>query len=351
MPLETIQPGVDDLHFDALNPRLPERMRGAGEDELLPFIAEEYNAISIARSIARHGYFASEPLIAIRENGQLVVVEGNRRLSALKLLSSETLRRLPAIEDKEEWDELATSRLVPRTVPVLVAENRSAVAPVIGFRHISGIEPWESWAKARFISALVDQEARTFDQVAEMIGEEVSDVRVHYRNQAIIQQARTEFDIRTDRAENLFGVFTAAMNNGNLREFIGAPRTGDVRRGVPPIPAERRNESNELFSWLYGQEEQRPVIGESRDLRRLGEVVASEDGLRVLRETRDLFEAEIAAGGLRNRLLRRLGHAKSSLRAAQSDIGAYGGEEDVRNLLQDCEVELRQLQTLARQQT
>jgi hypothetical protein len=347
MPLETVQARVDDLHLDRLNPRLPERMRGASEDVLLPFITEEYNAIAIARSIARHGYFLSEPLIAVEEDGVLVVVEGNRRLSALKLLASETLRRHPDIEDTEEWEELARSPLIPSELPVLVAESRAAVAPIIGFRHISGIEPWESWAKARFIAGLVDNEGKTFEQVAEMIGENVSDVRSHYRNQAIIQQARTEFDIQTERAENLFGVFTAAMNIGNLRQYISAPKSGEVRRGGKPVPAERRAESNELFSWLYGIGEETPVIRESRDLRRLGEVVASEDGLRVLRETRNLAEAEIAAGGLLNRLLRRLGNARSSMRAAQTDITTYGQEQEVQELLQSCADELDRLRELA----
>ena len=62
-------------------------------------MAAAYDAITIAESIARHGYFESEPLVAVpyeaaypgekrgERSGEYVVVEGNRRLTALRALA------------------------------------------------------------------------------------------------------------------------------------------------------------------------------------------------------------------------------------------------------------------------
>jgi hypothetical protein len=76
-----------ELHLDPQNPRLPEDVQGADEPRLLDYIARNYFPLEVARSIARYGYFISEPLIAIEEPpGRLTVVEGNRRLVAILLL-------------------------------------------------------------------------------------------------------------------------------------------------------------------------------------------------------------------------------------------------------------------------
>src|SRR4051812_2159917 len=77
---------ISELYFDPRNPRLPEAAQSMTQEELLTYIAKEYQPIEIARSIAAHGYFLSEPLIVVLENGLYMVVEGNRRLAALRLL-------------------------------------------------------------------------------------------------------------------------------------------------------------------------------------------------------------------------------------------------------------------------
>ena len=80
------------LLLDPENPRLPEDILGEDQNELIEYVAGEYDSLSIAKSISLYGYFLSEPLIAIEnEDDHYLVVEGNRRLAALKLLNDETL--------------------------------------------------------------------------------------------------------------------------------------------------------------------------------------------------------------------------------------------------------------------
>ncbi len=42
-------------------------------------------------SIGQQGYFPGEPLLAVKSNGNYIVVEGNRRLAAVKLLNGDLL--------------------------------------------------------------------------------------------------------------------------------------------------------------------------------------------------------------------------------------------------------------------
>ena len=333
---------MHQLRLDPLNLRLPEAYQGASKTQLLEYIAETYSGIEVARSIALHGYFHSEPLIVISgTEDSYIVVEGNRRLVALRILAQPDLAA--ELDDADEWRNLADEADLPERIPVVIVRDRQSVAPIIGYRHISGIEPWEPYPKARFIASLVEDENLEFQAVADLVGERSSDVAANYRNFAIVTQAKDDFGIDITRITRRFGVFTRAMTSLPLRTYIGAPAPADVHPGKKPLPEDSGTKAQELFSWVFGENGTNPVIGESRDITTLGQVVSSEDGLRILKETRDLEASYIAAGGLRDRLLRRLTNAHNNLEAAQEDLAAYYDDEEVQGLISRCQESLQRL--------
>ena len=77
---------VANIHLDAENPRLGRETSARVPREVIQYLFEHDKALEVAQSIAARGYFPNEPLLVIRENDQLVVVEGNRRLAALEKL-------------------------------------------------------------------------------------------------------------------------------------------------------------------------------------------------------------------------------------------------------------------------
>lgn len=333
---------LEVLHLDRENPRLPAQVDETDESGLLEYIAETYDAIEVARSIARHGYFESEPLIVTKQDdGTYLVVEGNRRLVAMRILADPSLA--DELDDADEWRELAEAAELPVEFPAVVAVSRQDVAPIIGYRHISGIEPWEPYAKARFIASLV-RDGSTFEEVSNIIGEPMTNVAAHYRNQAIVEQAREDFQIDASRVVKRFGVFTRVMSSEPLRSHIGAPAPSEVSTRRKPVPNDRQDNLRELFAWLFGDDDNDSVIRESRQITNLGVAVASEHGLAILRQTRDLEGAYIAAGGLRDRLLRRLARAHSYLDAAMEDMPSYWEDEEVQHGLARCREALEQLE-------
>ena len=290
------------LLLDNKNPRLPEGISEEDQPKLIEFVANEYDSIAIARSIAYHGFFLSEPLIGIvSDKDECIIVEGNRRLAALKLLENDDLRAKLDLTDDDEWDDLAEKAELPETIPVIIVSDRRSVAPIIGYRHISGIEPWDPWAKARFIASLIEDETLEFIEVASEVGENENDIKAHYRNYRIIYEGKENYNIDTRRAEGRFGVFTRAMSSLPLREHIGAPSPSDVKKEKTII---RKKKANEL---------------------------------------QELLEAFIAAGGLRERLLKRLNTASSHLEAAEYDLHLYPKDDEVLTLLKRCESAINNL--------
>jgi hypothetical protein len=81
-------------------------------------------------------------------------------------------------------------------------------------------------------------------------------------------------------------------------------------------------------------------------LTKLGKVLSSPTGLQVLRKERNLEEAHIASGGLRDRLVGRLADAARNLRAAKDDLPKYRRDAQVKQLLSDCREAIEDLEVI-----
>lgn len=337
---------VDRLFLDPQNPRLPPDVRGGSQAEIAVFIERQYDALNVAFSIARHGFFPSEALVIVNEEGRDIVVEGNRRLVALLGLVDAELRA--RFSRRRDWDlaaaEAAANAAVPDEIPVVVATSRLAVAPLIGYRHITGILPWDPFSQARYVAQLVDDHHLELDAVAALMGEDLTVIRSRYRNFQIVEQARNSFGLDVANAESDFGLLSRALQAQGIREYVGAPWPAGARPGVDPIPEDRKPQVEKLFTWLFGDAEGLGrAIGESRDVTNLGRVLASETGREVLEETGELASAVEAIGGLRDRLTSRLNSALRSIQAAGVDIGTYRNEPEIQLLLARLEEALNQL--------
>src|SRR5512147_2346522 len=75
---------IASLHLDPKDPRLGRETRARAPREIVQYLFEHDKAGDVAESIATRGYFPNEPLLAVKEDGRLVVIEGNRRLADAK---------------------------------------------------------------------------------------------------------------------------------------------------------------------------------------------------------------------------------------------------------------------------
>ena len=146
MELKPVRP--EDLTLDVNNPRFG-LAQAQDEAHALEILAETADLKELWDSIAERGFEQFEPLVATYEGDNLVVLEGNRRLAAVKLLlnpsqvRSETIRkRIPTISA----ERLETCK----ELPVAIVKDREEAAGYIGFKHVNGPARWSSLAKAKF---------------------------------------------------------------------------------------------------------------------------------------------------------------------------------------------------------
>lgn len=180
------------IHLDAKNPRLGRETSNRAPREIIRYLFENDKAIEVAESIATRGYFPNEPLLAIEEDGKLVVVEGNRRLAALKALREPGL--LEGSKFKRQVERLARQIEDPTEIariPVTVAPSRRATDKQIAGRHIgTPVLAWQAENRASFILEKLS-EGYSNDQLRDQLGFSLGDIQAARQTRAIADMARS----------------------------------------------------------------------------------------------------------------------------------------------------------------
>lgn len=147
--------------------------------------------MEVADSIVTRGYFPNEPLLAVKEDGRLVVVEGNRRLAALKAL------REPALLEgtyQRQVERLARRIVDPNliaNIPVTIAPSRKATDRQIAGRHIG--TPVLAWRAENRASFILDKLAEGYDNDAlrDELGFSAADIQQARQTRAVADMARS----------------------------------------------------------------------------------------------------------------------------------------------------------------
>ena len=258
-----------------------------------------------------------------------VVLEGNRRLTALKALADPELRsRLKG----RRWRALPDKVDLPDDLPVLVVKNRQQVAPILGFRHITGNRAVGPLSPSELHRRPSRQRGAFVCRRRALLNRSETEVKSFYRNYWIGKQAHDYFNIPdADRILDNFGVFTRVMQNPGIRSYIGAPDPAAVSseyldrrqqeggpRAVDDVVIRKTRKPGDRST---ARPREGQVLTDSRDVTRLGAVLSVKRGVAALRKGSDLADAEAASHDP-------LQQALGALRTASRALGRTLGEQD-----------------------
>jgi hypothetical protein len=327
------------LLLDPANPRLAtslEQGEQPSQDELVRVLWQEMAVDEVALSIAANGYYPEERLLVVPaakapagQSPLYVVVEGNRRLAAVRLLVDAELRRKVEATDLPEIDKSDRAKLL--ALPVQVYGSRKELWPYLGFRHINGVRQWDSYSKARYVSEVHDTYSVPLSEIAKRIGDRHSTVTRLYRGMKVLEQAQREarFDV-DDRfsARFSFSHLYTALDQPEYQRFLGITAEGSLR--PDPVPKKKISQLSELAIWLYGKRSSRirPVIvSQNPDLNVLRDVIGNNAALSALRSGLPLAAAREIALGDERRFADSLTRAAEELRRAKGTVTTgYSGD-------------------------
>jgi len=284
---------IEDLLFDFQNPRLSEFGIDAStpQEDILSKLWGSMGAEEIYLSIAASGFFQHEPLIVIAasEKNKYIVIEGNRRLAAVKAIL------LPDFVEKHGSSDLPVfSQEQKNSLKKLpcIETTRQDAWRFIGFKHVNGAAKWGSYAKAKFIAQIRNDYDLPISEIAKQIGDTTKIAEKLYQALMVIEQAEKEKVFSRDdiNAPRLyFSNFYNSLKYENIKDFIGLKDIVD--HPTNPIPNNNMRELGELLTWLFGSKKNsvRPlVVSQNPDLKRLSTALGSKESVAALRSNQSL---------------------------------------------------------------
>ncbi len=331
MYIETRDINVADLVYDDENPRLPTYL-DRDQETIFEFLAKNSSIDELVSAIGANGYFASEPLIGVPAGNGAKIVEGNRRLTALKILNGGSFPDMP--RKLIEAVELAAHR--PPSVPVALYEHRDDVLNYLGNKHIAGVKPWGALAKARYSQQLLNMvdPSLPYQERIRIVARSIGS-RSDFLSRALkaldayqIAQQENFFDLEgVDEETVKFSLLGTALDYEGIQSFVYEDASLDISDRTFNF-----DHLKELFSWMFQPSDSgKTRLGESRNLRELTKVVASEEGLRRFRQGISLSQAYKMTDGIEEEYDILTAQIQGSLREANSIVADVEQSEEREN--------------------
>ena len=353
---------VDQLDLDRDNPRLIGDVEDPSDEGIIALLYEGSRLDELIQSISTNGYLDIEPLIVKPggADGKLTVMEGNRRLAALRLL------REPGLIDRIEKTTgtripvppmPASRRATLNRVSVYQVDSREQARSFIGFKHINGPARWNAYAKARFVAAWYREQREnglSLNDIADAIGDKHDTVKRMVFAIYVLDQAEREglYDME-DRLPVRFSFshLYIALTRSQYMEYLGI-ETGwsKIEPGPDQIPRNKFKELRNVLVWLHGSRSDdvpSVISSQNPDVKRLGEVLAHAEARNILETTNDLDQAHTSTSPADTRFTMSLIDARTKIQNAAGAIGGYDGSD--RSLL-DISEHIKVLSTMVNDQ-
>lgn len=340
---------MDLLDFDRANPRYtPDKHPENSTDEaIIIWLDRTADLGELVQSMAHNGYISIEPMIVYANGDRLTVLEGNRRLAALKVLRSPDLAAQCKVAVPEVPEDVRSSF---ESVLVYRVEDKNGARELIGFKHINGSRPWDAYAKALYAMRWLDAEKEKPDgislqEIAQRMGDKHDTLHRMVTAAYLVRQAQEseiyDVDDRKTRHFSFSHLYTA-LAYPEYTNYLGMRRSG---RGedpsAAPVPQDKLPALKQLMVWLYGSknEDKDPVIEtQAKDLGRLKQVLAAPAATRELEERGNLNDAVVTATPRRALFAHNLIDAAASLKNALEVVTGYDPVEqpDLMEIGQLC---------------
>lgn len=266
---------LDQIFLDPNNPRIDKPGKEQIADDRIPEAAVQQDCLQqlqkqgigdLIESVRTSGFWVVDrivlrPLVA----NQFVVVEGNRRVAALKTLQSAHTK------GKVDLPDDIHNGII--TIEALVYHGKnSEIAWIIqGFRHTPGIKSWEKYPTARFLAEFEKKSKKDVREIAAIFsGMGRSGVTLSLRSFYAFEQSRSDEDYGDRLDPEKFGLFD---------EIVFKKPTLQVWLGWDDKKRKFTNDDNlkKFLSWTTAPEGEKPKLTVSKTTRDLlGELVIPE---------------------------------------------------------------------------
>jgi len=332
---------IDFLQFDLSNPRFtPDKMpEGDTDVEIVRQLARSADLGELIQSIATSGFIKIEPLIVMPLGDKLTVLEGNRRLAAIKCLRDTNFAKDAGVSvDYDTTLAAATTE----TILVHRVDRKEDARDLIGFKHINGPQSWDAFAKAKFATEWLDSERALAEKGAAALRLKDIAGRMGDKHQTIFRMVTAYYVIRQAENEEIYQIsdrikksfsfshLYTGLSYPEFTDYLGMEKLHHEEDPLErPVPSDHRKELEHMLLWLYGSKsrDRQPVIrSQNPDLNTLKEVLRSKAAIAELEARVSLADAIVTATPKEDRFSQHLLSANNELLKAQNTLDGFDPE-------------------------
>jgi AAA15 family ATPase/GTPase len=299
------------------------------------------NIQDLIESFKANGYLPVDQ-IQIRElpGGGFVVVEGNRRIAALKHLHNEFEER-----------GIDLGKLNPEIfgkVPVVYYSQSDDIhhLTLMALKHVSGNKKWGEWNQAKLLEKLATEHGLSPDEICKRVG--ISRIALNRSLRALSfanQYKESDYGDQFDVGK--FPMFREVVRNASVKEWIG----WDDYQYV----AKDKDNMSILFSWLsrepveeededgeigLGDEFLEPALTKRDDISLLGKILGDEKALEKLKQTRNINTAYRASDLVFNE------RQEAAIHSVENEIDTLSQMAIKEDYISDLEKSVGRLQSI-----
>ncbi len=288
---------LDKLKLDSENPRLPSSFYNKSESDIIKWMLEDESIIELMLAIGQHDFFIGEALLVVKNGNDFTVVEGNRRLTSLKLLSDPSLATIRKSKVEQVLEE-TTKR--PNSIPCIVFDGKEQIMQYLGYRHVTGIKSWSVASKAKYLHSLLPiLESQEFKkqsiELAKKIGSRsdyVKKLLIGYKVYEIIKDNGFYKIPQLNETTFHFNYITSSLQRTNIRKFIDIDEISNINN----LEDININEDNleTLIDWFFRKNDQNKsrVLGDNDNLTKLNNILSDPEVTKKFKDGSSLKESD-----------------------------------------------------------
>ncbi|HCT9684152.1 TPA: ParB N-terminal domain-containing protein, partial [Klebsiella quasipneumoniae] len=227
---------------------------------------------------------------ALEDNGY-VVIEGNRRVAALKTLLNEY---------EQKGNNLG--KVLPEffsSIPVVIYPDSTPEhhLTLMALKHISGNKKWGEWNQAKLLENMSTNYKLSETDICHRIGISKVELRRSLRALSLVAQYRNS-DYGDQFTESRFPIFRQTIRSQALKVWLGwnedtakAENLKNKELFFSLLSREPIEEEDENGHVGYSERFLEPAISKRDDIDLLAKIVSDERALSQLQSTRDLNSA------------------------------------------------------------
>lgn len=224
-------------------------------------------------------------------DGAYVVVEGNRRVAALKYLQQEY--------DVKDIDLGALDISIFGAVPVVRYTHGDEMhhLTLMALKHISGNKKWGEWNQAKLLEKMHTEHNISEDDICRRIGISKVELRRSLRALSFLQQY-IDSDYGDQFAEGKFSIFREVARNAKIKEWLGwddssykAKEASNMEFFFSLISREPIEDEADDGAIEYSNGYHEPALVKRDDIRLFGKIIDDPKAMDQLHQTRDINAA------------------------------------------------------------